>query len=564
MSACLLSLSVMSLLLPTAFHASFSDANTANTATLQVSRGTSVILLVIYVLFLLFQLKSHAYLYQSTPQQIIDEESHPGILHDVLNSSTSSSSSDTSSDSDSSSSSGSHHTAKRIKRAFRRKRRKSSVSSKDTPSIISSPSAEQEQFRPTVSRRTSNLNPVLSGDEADADDEKPAGAPTVRDFDQRGGETSPPVERKQKKKHKKKHHARRHRAQSQAQSDGNEITPAGAPRVSSIKEEQQPKVEFADQKEEEMRIEAQREKIRSRNPFNVRVTREALRPPLPKMLSNNVFTAVPVSGSPVPRPKLSSNRTVSMGPRRVRSLPDRMNTAHALSTVPSKTIPPAALPLSSIPIEHVSDDEDEEKPTMSRTAAVMLLLCSTALVALCAEFMVDAIPEMTGNTSVSQTFIGLIILPIVGNAAEHVTAVAMAAKNKMDLAIGVALGSSIQIGKLRLLSHTWLSPANTPLPALFVTPLVVLLGWIMSREMSLFFNLFETVSLFVTAFVVNFLVLDGRSNYLEGALLMGAYVIIAVAAFFYPDGTDQSALAGNGTDDVGALAKRMIAVVFRG
>jgi Ca2+:H+ antiporter len=154
-----------------------------------------------------------------------------------------------------------------------------------------------------------------------------------------------------------------------------------------------------------------------------------------------------------------------------------------------------------------SEDEDEE-PQMSRTVAVVMLLVSTGLVALCAEFLVDAIPKMTTNKSVSQAFIGLIILPIVGNAAEHVTAVTVAAKNKMDLAIGVAVGSSIQI-------------------ALFVTPLVVILAWIIGRPMSLYFTLFETISLFVTAFVVNFLVLDGKSNYLEGTLLIASYIIIA-------------------------------------
>ncbi|KAF2097661.1 hypothetical protein NA57DRAFT_40437, partial [Rhizodiscina lignyota] len=555
MSACLLSLSVMSLLLPTAFHASWADQGSANTATLQVSRGTSVILLVIYVLYLLFQLKSHAYLYESTPQHIIDEESHPGILHDVLNSSSSSSSSDTSSDTATDSSSGSHTTAKRIKRAFRhRKRRKSSASSKETPSLpsaISSPSAEPEQFHPAAShqfypgtsRRPSILDPVA--DDGDADDETTAqtGGTTVRDFDKREDHDSPPVERKhKKKKHKKGSRSRKHRASSQAPYEVSEIAPAGASNASSsIHEQQQPKVEFADERNEEKVLEAQREKIQSRNPFNVRIKREALRPPMPKMLSQNVFMSTPASGSPIAPPKSTSSRSVPMGPRRVRSLPDRMNTSHALSAMPSRTLPPTALPPASVPIEPESDDEDEEVPHMSRTAAIVLLLISTALVALCAELMVDAIPEMTSNSSVSQTFIGLIILPIVGNAAEHVTAVTVAAKNKMDLAIGVAVGSSIQI-------------------ALFVTPLVVLLGWIMGKDMTLYFNLFETVSLFVTAFVVNFLVLDGRSNYLEGALLMGAYVIIAVAAFFYPDGTDQSALGGNGTEG----AKRMAMMMFRG
>lgn len=83
------------------------------------------------------------------------------------------------------------------------------------------------------------------------------------------------------------------------------------------------------------------------------------------------------------------------------------------------------------------------------------------------------------------------------------------------------------------------------LPALFVTPFIVLLGWMMDKPMSLYFTLFETVCLFVSAFIVNFLVLDGRSNYLEGALLCAAYVIIAVAAFFYPALGDQSLLGGN-------------------
>lgn len=168
--------------------------------------------------------------------------------------------------------------------------------------------------------------------------------------------------------------------------------------------------------------------------------------------------------------------------------------------------PVATYPGHTVP-EH-EGVEAAEKPEMSRTSAVMMLLISTGLVAVCADFMSDAIEPLVDRTGISQAFIGLIILPIVGNAAEHVTAVTVAAKNKMDLAIGVAVGSSIQI-------------------AIFVTPFIVILGWIMGKDMSLYFNIFETVSLFVTAFVINFLILDGRSNYLEGSLLIAAYVIIA-------------------------------------
>lgn len=166
------------------------------------------------------------------------------------------------------------------------------------------------------------------------------------------------------------------------------------------------------------------------------------------------------------------------------------------------------MPNAEDPATVVQTPSADPHPDMSRTAAVVMLILSTALVAVCAEFLVDAIPTMIESSNVSEAFIGLIILPIVGNAAEHVTAVSVATKNKMDLSIGVSVGSSIQI-------------------AIFVTPLVVILGWCMDKDMSLYFTLFETISLFVTAFVVNFLVLDGRSNYLEGSLLIAAYVIIA-------------------------------------
>jgi Ca2+:H+ antiporter len=97
---------------------------------------------------------------------------------------------------------------------------------------------------------------------------------------------------------------------------------------------------------------------------------------------------------------------------------------------------------------------------------------------------------MVAHSPLSEPFIGLIILPIAGNVAEHITAMTVAAKNKMDLAIGVSVGSSIQI-------------------ALFVTPLVVIVGWILDRDMTLYFSLFETVKLVATAFLVNFLILNG-------------------------------------------------------
>ncbi|KAH7045885.1 vacuolar calcium ion transporter /H(+) exchanger [Macrophomina phaseolina] len=538
MSACLLSLAVMSLLLPTAFHASFSSYSTADEKTLQVSRGTSVILLLVYVLYLLFQLKSHAYLYESTPQHIIDEESHPGVLADMLNSSSSSDSSSDSSSSDTDSSSGSNTTAKKIKRAFRhRKRRKSSTSStKETPSIpsapsvMSSPSVENHRAyfenqanaqEGGLSRRGSVLGAILSGDEADTDDFAVRNhGSRVRDFEA-GSSTSPPAERTRKKSKKK---SRKHAADAEANVDLNEKN--GSRRPSKVPEtEKDPRrVGFA----EEPVVDGdnghgqQGSPNSSRRPFNFRQlsARPAIRPTMPGFLSNNVFVTPP----PTAGPGVGAGR----GLRRTASLPDRLN-KNPNSRLSTNSAHGSMPPLATYPGHTNSEHETAEaaeKPEMSRTSAVMMLLISTGLVAVCADFMSDAIEPLVETTGISQAFIGLIILPIVGNAAEHVTAVTVAAKNKMDLAIGVAVGSSIQI-------------------AIFVTPFIVILGWIMGKEMSLYFNIFETVSLFVTAFVINFLILDGRSNYLEGSLLIAAYVIIAVASFFYPDGCEASQIGGS-------------------
>lgn len=256
--------------------------------------------------------------------------------------------------------------------------------------------------------------------------------------------------------------------------------------------------------------------------FSVREMVPAM-PTVQNMLSNTVFSATNPTG-----PVGGSLGTTGVTPRAIHrssSLPGR------LSQVPvtRQQSNPPVVQQHDAPATNTSSAKakatEKPKQQMSRIAAIVLLLVSTGLVALCAEFLVSSIDYLVSNSSVSEAFIGLIIIPIVGNAAEHVTAVTVASKNKMDLAIGVAVGSSIQI-------------------ALFVTPVIVLLGWILQKDMSLYFSLFETVSLFVSAFIVNFLVLDGRSNYLEGALLIAAYIIIALAAFFYPDSAEQSTLGG--------------------
>jgi Ca2+:H+ antiporter len=116
----------------------------------------------------------------------------------------------------------------------------------------------------------------------------------------------------------------------------------------------------------------------------------------------------------------------------------------APTRIPTANLQPVLIASAAIAEQKSAESDGEEN--ISRTTAVFLLLISTGLGAVCAGFMVDSINAVvSGNSGLSEAFIGLIILPIVGNAAEHVTAVTVASKNKMDLAIGVAVGSSIQI-----------------------------------------------------------------------------------------------------------------------
>lgn len=303
-SAALLALAGLSLMIPTAFHASFSEVGVADTAVLKVSRCTSVILLLIYGLYLVYQLKSHSHLYQGMPQHIIDQQTQPGIFQ-----------------------------------------RKNSTNPQSDDSVRSMPT-------------------------------------TSNDFSHRR----------------------------------------------------------------------------------------------------------------------SSNEGANYSPSEQRSTQTEETSRENEQDDVARTAPSVA-----------------SEPAIGIATATVLLTVSTALVAVCAEFMVSSMQHLVDNSLVSEAFIGVILLPIVGNAVEHVTAVTVASRNKLDLSLSIALGSSIQI-------------------ALFVTPLIVIIGWVLDKSMSLYFTLFETISLFASVFTVTVLCMDGRSDYLEGALLCAGFLIVAVCCWFFPDG----------------------------
>jgi Ca2+:H+ antiporter len=148
--------------------------------------------------------------------------------------------------------------------------------------------------------------------------------------------------------------------------------------------------------------------------------------------------------------------------------------------------------------------------------AGLTLLAATALVAWMSEILVGRVEEAARALGLTEVFVGVIVVAIIGNAAEHSTAILVALKNKMDLALNIAIGSSIQV-------------------ALFVAPLVVFLSYLMPHgPMDLRFTVFEVLSVAIAVAVVNMVAQDGESNWLEGALMVAVYVVLGMAFFFLP------------------------------
>lgn len=159
--------------------------------------------------------------------------------------------------------------------------------------------------------------------------------------------------------------------------------------------------------------------------------------------------------------------------------------------------------------------ETHENPSIRRSTAIGILIVATILIALASEILVGQIEAVTRVLGWTELFVGLIVVATVGNAAEHSTAVMMARKNKMDLALSIAVGSSTQI-------------------ALFVAPLLVLLSQMRPEPMSLVFHPLEIASVIFSVGVVTLVSMDGETNWFEGVQLLGVYIILGVFFYFLP------------------------------
>ncbi|OJJ70289.1 hypothetical protein ASPBRDRAFT_31200 [Aspergillus brasiliensis CBS 101740] len=163
-----------------------------------------------------------------------------------------------------------------------------------------------------------------------------------------------------------------------------------------------------------------------------------------------------------------------------------------------------------------TEEEEEEERQLGPLPASLILILATLGVTVCSDYLVEGVDGFVEAYGVSRAFLGLIVVPIVGNAGEFATTVKAAKEGKVDLAIGVIVGSTLQI-------------------ALFVTPFLVLYGWALGQPMSLRFNSFETACFSLAVVVMNCLIREGRSNYFAGVLLCGTYLIIAIAFYVHPD-----------------------------
>ena len=157
-----------------------------------------------------------------------------------------------------------------------------------------------------------------------------------------------------------------------------------------------------------------------------------------------------------------------------------------------------------------------EDPAMSQREAIVLLVGSTIILGWMAEILVHSVAEGGESLGLEPLFIGVILLPLFGNAAEHFTAVTVAKRDKMDLSFSIAVGSSTQI-------------------AVFVAPLMILLAWLVDVPLTFEFGLFETIAVFLSVLIANSIASDGQSNWLEGAMLLGTYAIMAIAFLLIQD-----------------------------
>jgi Ca2+:H+ antiporter len=167
-------------------------------------------------------------------------------------------------------------------------------------------------------------------------------------------------------------------------------------------------------------------------------------------------------------------------------------------------------------LEHNYEQTEDHEHAWSRGKSITVLLVATAFVALISEFLVGAVEQARGSLGLTEVFVGVIVVAIIGNAAEHSSAILMAMRNKMDLSLSIALGSSLQI-------------------ALFVAPVLIFASYLFGRPMNLEFTIPEVVAVIASVLIAQQISSDGETNWAEGVQLLSVYAVLAILFYFIPD-----------------------------
>ncbi|MFN2106535.1 MAG: cation transporter, partial [Candidatus Promineifilaceae bacterium] len=155
-------------------------------------------------------------------------------------------------------------------------------------------------------------------------------------------------------------------------------------------------------------------------------------------------------------------------------------------------------------------------PHWSVGRAIGIMILAVAGLALMSEFLVSSLDIVTESFGLSEFFVGIILVPLIGNVAEHLVAVQVAIKDEMDLSLSIALGSSLQI-------------------ALLVAPLLVFISLLLGHPMTLEFNHPEIIAMVAASVIAALVAIDARSNWFEGAMLLAVFLILAIGFFFIPE-----------------------------
>jgi Ca2+:H+ antiporter len=164
-------------------------------------------------------------------------------------------------------------------------------------------------------------------------------------------------------------------------------------------------------------------------------------------------------------------------------------------------------------VQHDENEKDDEKPSMKLGTALIMLAVVTGFVAWECEILIATVESAIAQFHLSEIFVGIILIPILGNVAEHASALMMAWKDKLDISIEIAVGSSMQI-------------------ALFVAPVCCILSFILGNPMMYVFGPFEMIGMVSGLVLAIYVFMDGKTNWLEGILLIGSYIMFGTSFFF--------------------------------